>query len=119
MDDTDVLEMRVRTANWGPVVFTALPHAPVELELAPVEAPEVVVRFRRGVTSVPRELTAQDIAQLTFCGSSGRPLLGSTPEGAWSLLIEGRDRDQLNFYQDDAAAFPSDATLARLAERIG
>lgn len=40
--------MRVRTANWGPLAFIGVPHALVRLQLAPADAPEIVVRILKG-----------------------------------------------------------------------
>jgi hypothetical protein len=121
-------EMGLRTGSWGPQPFMLSFHSSVVVELAPPEAPGVLLRIVHGASAVPRELGAADLAELAVCAPSGKPVLSlrpgdrradrdahaTSPEGVWELRVEGTDGQSLHLYAGSGTPFPSDADLEAL-----
>ena len=128
MTDASIFPMRLRTGNWGRNNYELRRHAPVVIELAPADAPTVLLRIVDGAREVPRELTSHDVVELSVLTSSGvarlvvaphkggveRASHGST-DGVWELTLQGARQDSLHLYADTDTPFPSDEVLDRLA----
>jgi hypothetical protein len=125
---TLLLQMALRTGNWGPLHYELAPHSPVTVELAPADRPGVLVRILDGLPDVPRELAVADVLELEVAAPSGRSRLrlappagsaewrrGQTDEGAWELRIEASGQRSLHLYSLAGTPSPSDAELEALA----
>jgi hypothetical protein len=122
-------EMGLRTGSWGAQPFMLSFHSSVVVELAPAQAPGVVLRILTGAPVVPRELGAADLTELALCTPSGKSVLtlrpresrvdraahAGSPEGVWELRVEGSDGQSLHLYARGGTPFPSDAELEALA----
>jgi hypothetical protein len=128
---THAFEMAVRTGSWGPLYYELAFHAPVTVELAPDDAPGVLVRILQGLPAVPRELTAADVVELSVAAPSGWPrlrlslktgevewqhvLVGEDP---WELRVECTGQRSLHLYALAGTPFPTDAELEALASVV-
>ncbi|RYB95619.1 hypothetical protein EUA93_15495 [Nocardioides oleivorans] len=125
---TPVFEMALRTGNWGPRASMLSFHASVSIELSPADRPGVLIRLVDGLPAVPRELTSDDVVQLSVCDAGGRARLtirpgagavervaGPIPAGAWELRIEGLAQRSLVLYARPGQPFPTDEDLDVLA----
>jgi hypothetical protein len=125
---TDTFAMAVRTGNWGPSGIMLSFHAPVSVQLAPRDAPNVLVRIVHGIPSVERELTGERIASLVLANAGGLPMLTLVPGtgkverratlssvGDWELLIEGSRKELLHLYSLPGTHFPTEEVLDSLA----
>jgi hypothetical protein len=122
-------EMGLRTGCWGAQPFMLSFHSAVVVELAPADAPDVLLRILKGAPVVPRELRGADLAELALCAPSGKPVLNlrpgegrvdrdahaGSPEGAWELRVEGSDGESLHLYARSGTPFPSEADREALA----
>jgi hypothetical protein len=122
--------LQVRGGNWGWQGLMLSPHSTVHLQLAPEDAPGVLVRILDGVPTVPRELGRAEILSLSINDAAGKPrLLLEAREGAvtrvdgpapgeWELRIEGTDQRHVYLYARPGTPFPSEAELDALAGAV-
>jgi hypothetical protein len=123
--------MAVRTGNWGPQGIFLSFHAPVEIELAPPDAPDTLVRIVEGAPSVDRALTVDRVSHLVVNDAKGAPRLelwptrgvverhdGPAPTRDWGLLVEAGPEERIHLYARPGTPFPSDDVLARLAAAV-
>ena len=120
--------MGLRNGNWDyPGVVLAW-HSDVEVQLAPDDAPGVLVRFVSGIPVVTRELVAADVVEIQVCISSGQPVLSVRPAdgsvereghtgtgGEWELRIAATQQRQVHLYARSHTPFPTDDDLDALA----
>ena len=119
--------LQLRSGNWGWQGVALSSHSTVSLQLAPVDAPGVLVRFVEGLPPVPRELGAEEILELSLNDGSGAPrLLARPPQGSverleapapaeWELRIEATEQRAIYLYARRGTPFPSDEELDALA----
>jgi hypothetical protein len=128
---TDTFAMAVRTGNWGTQGIMLSFHAPVSVQLAPADAPGVLVRIVHGVPSVDRELTGKQISSLVLANAGGAPLLTLTPAARrverrhpaseptdWALVIEGSGHERLHLYSRPGTRFPTDQVIDALTSVV-
>ena len=121
--------MAVRTGNWGWRATMLSWHSPATVELAPPDAPGVLVRVTDGLPQVPRDLTVQTVVELAVCDAAGAPVLllrpadgtverhdDRDPGAVWELRIEATDNRAGHLYARAGTPFPDPATLDALAQ---
>ena len=120
--------MGLRNGNWDYPAMELAWHCDVEVQLAPDDAPGVLVRFVSGISLVTRELGAADVVEIQVCGPTGQPVLsvrpadgsvelraGTRPGGEWELRIAATGQRQVHLYARPETPFPSEEDLDALA----
>ena len=120
--------MGLRNGNWDYPGLVLAWHSDVEVQLAPDDAPGVLVRFVSGIPVVTRELVAADVVEIQVCTPSGHPVLSVRPAdgsvdreehtgggGEWELRIAATAQRQVLLYARPNTPFPSELDLDALA----
>ncbi len=123
--------MRVRTGSWGWPAFEMSPHSPLKVELAPPDAPGVLVRLVHGPPALPAEFDGGVVRELSINDGSGKPRLlvrpadgtverpaGARPEGEWELRLEGPNQRGFHLYAAPGTPFPSEQDLEALSAAV-
>jgi len=126
----ETFRMALRTGSWGRAVMLPF-HKPLQVQLAPEDAPNTLVHLDPGIVPMPDDLTASEIHSLAVTDGEGRAALNVDGRADraertratlmpqdWQLRLEGT-HGVLILYALEGTGFPSDEVLDRLSARLG